>query len=291
MRCILFIISYLFSMTVNPQTCLSGDCLDGIGTFQYSDGTVYSGEWKNGKSNGQGTSSCEEHSYTGGWKNDEENGFGKYTVADGSFYEGKWKNGSANGYGIFTDTNKTSHIGYWKNGVEHGEGIYLDNRNKDSSFVGIWKNGHIFILDHLVATETKEGSWSCKNGLFNGKGEKSYSWDHLKNGEEYTGLFIKYSGDFKNGWPWGSGIMIYANGDMYTGELVKANRQGQGICTYPDGTKYEGEWKNDEPNGKGVYQYKNGGGFNGIVKDGSEWTGTYTSPLGVTEEIKNGMKP
>jgi hypothetical protein len=35
--------------------------------------------------------------YEGFFRDDKFHGFGKYTLADQSYYEGSWENGSANG--------------------------------------------------------------------------------------------------------------------------------------------------------------------------------------------------
>jgi hypothetical protein len=35
--------------------CIQGDCVNGVGTFVYQDGTRYVGEWRDGKQHGQGT--------------------------------------------------------------------------------------------------------------------------------------------------------------------------------------------------------------------------------------------
>ncbi len=39
----------------NRSKCIEGDCYNGEGTFTWSDGGKYVGEWKDGKMHGQGT--------------------------------------------------------------------------------------------------------------------------------------------------------------------------------------------------------------------------------------------
>ena len=53
------------------QKCISGNCVNGQGTYTYADGDKYVGEWKDDKKNGQGT----------------------YTSADGRIKKGLWENG------------------------------------------------------------------------------------------------------------------------------------------------------------------------------------------------------
>jgi len=51
--------------------CIEGDCNNGYGTFTWTDGAKYVGEWKDDKQHGQGT----------------------LTYADGRVEKGIWKNG------------------------------------------------------------------------------------------------------------------------------------------------------------------------------------------------------
>ncbi len=67
---LLFIIS-IFSASALAQ-CTEGNCENGQGTYKYSDGAKYKGQWKNSRLDGQGT----------------------LTYLDGSKYVGQWKNNS-----------------------------------------------------------------------------------------------------------------------------------------------------------------------------------------------------
>ena len=50
--------------------CIEGDCENGKGTFNYSDGSKYIGDWKDG------------------WKH----GKGKYFFSEGGSFKGRWVN-------------------------------------------------------------------------------------------------------------------------------------------------------------------------------------------------------
>jgi hypothetical protein len=84
MRKILFYIFILFTL-VNPVAsygaeescgeegeCIEGDCENGLGIYVFSDGSYYTGEWKDGFPEGSGT----------------------LIYIDGSQLKGKWKAGS-----------------------------------------------------------------------------------------------------------------------------------------------------------------------------------------------------
>jgi len=58
MRLLLIVLVMLISLTFNAcerPECLSGDCINGHGIAQYSDGSNYEGQFKDGKRHGQGT--------------------------------------------------------------------------------------------------------------------------------------------------------------------------------------------------------------------------------------------
>ena len=52
--------------------CISGDCVNGKGTFTSSNGTKFEGEFKNGKKDGKGTYTFPDgRKVVGIWKDDE----------------------------------------------------------------------------------------------------------------------------------------------------------------------------------------------------------------------------
>jgi hypothetical protein len=72
--------------------CVSGDCDNGFGIYKYSDGSVYSGEFKNLYRHGQGTYYWQNgDKYTGTWIMNNYEGQGTYTYADGRVESGVWK--------------------------------------------------------------------------------------------------------------------------------------------------------------------------------------------------------
>jgi len=65
--------------------CIEGDCYDGGGTYTYSDGSKYVGEWKDGKMNGKLTATFPDGSkYVGGWKDGKPHGEGIHILPDGT---------------------------------------------------------------------------------------------------------------------------------------------------------------------------------------------------------------
>jgi len=114
---------------------------------KYADGTIYEGQFVDGKPSGEGengkpnkTTQYEIQSngepgnkplatYEGSFANGERSGNGKYQTADGLSYEGPWKENKRHGYGEETAASKiqeavgyTSYKGEWANDLRHGKG-------------------------------------------------------------------------------------------------------------------------------------------------------------------------
>ncbi len=94
--------------TYKPRTVSErkDDKMHGQGTYTYSNGDKYEGEWKDDKMHGQGIytwANCEK--YVGDFKDGKQHGQGTKTCANGDKYVGEWKDRWASG-GWF----------YWPNG-------------------------------------------------------------------------------------------------------------------------------------------------------------------------------
>ena len=71
---------------------------DGQGTMIWANGNQHTGEWKDGKPDGQGTyiwavgTKFAGDQYIGEWKDFEQHGQGTYIRADGTIQTGIWEN-------------------------------------------------------------------------------------------------------------------------------------------------------------------------------------------------------
>ena len=99
------------------------------------------GEWKNGKSNGQGTWYSPDGivMYFGGYKEGMFHGIGTQFLPGIFKYEGEYKYGKRHGQGIMTYFNGGTYVGEFKDGERNGQGtITYPNGRK---YVGEWKDG------------------------------------------------------------------------------------------------------------------------------------------------------
>jgi|TARA_B100000959_G_scaffold59366_1_gene62251 hypothetical protein len=144
--------------------CVSGDCDNGQGTYIWSDGERYKGEWKYGKFSGKGIFIYRDgHKYVGHWEDGKKHGkgtminsggkkifYGTYKTNDpftgkadwsyksGATYKGDVENGKANGLGSWTNNNY-HYNGEYKDDRRSGWGIatYEDGSNH----IGLFYNG------------------------------------------------------------------------------------------------------------------------------------------------------
>ena len=230
---------------------------NGQGVYTYSDGKVWTGEFKddkmwtgqgfwyyfsNGKRNGK--------TYEGEAREGECHGYGRYTYADGAVYEGQWEKGKRHGQGTYVygdeGEHKRTYVGQWTEDRMEGKGLftYADQSTYEGDFVD-WKfHGHG--LRRYANGCSYEGSW--KKDKQNGRGVYTYD-----DGKTWTG-------EFKDNKMWtGKGFWYYftdgkRNGKTYEGEAVNGLPHGHGKYVYADGSFYEGEFQAGKRHGQGVYE-------------------------------------
>jgi hypothetical protein len=93
---------------------LKGYVPHGRGTMRYLNGSVYTGQWDNGKMHGNGMIRWEDGSvYSGQWVLGKRTGHGSYNWASGDRYVGQWKENQLYGPGTFYHSNGFVEKGFW----------------------------------------------------------------------------------------------------------------------------------------------------------------------------------
>jgi hypothetical protein len=126
----------------------------GQGTRTTPNGEKYVGEFKDDKRNGQGTYTFPDgEQYVGEWKDDKRHGQGTYTYPDGAKYVGESKDGLPNGLGTFTFPDGAKYVGEYKDGLMNGQGTFtFPDGRKDE---GIYKDGK-FLYENIVTSKDDE---------------------------------------------------------------------------------------------------------------------------------------
>ena len=162
-------------------------------------------------------------------------GRGKYTFADGGYYDGEFRKDDFNGRGVRVWPNGDRYEGEWHNDNRTGHGKYF------------WPNGDRY-----------EGEWY--NGKKHGRGT-------YKSADGWT-----YIGEYKDDEMHGHGKFTFADGGYYEGEFRNDDFNGHGVRVWSNGDRYEGEWRNDKRNGQGFCKYDNKT-YDGYWED-DEWKGS-----------------
>ena len=230
-----------------------------VGTYTFSNGDKYVGEFKYNAFHGKGT----------------------YTFADGKKYVGGWKDGNKNGKGtiIFPDGKK--YVSEWKNGLELKKSTVVYSKDKSKSCEGDdfkkWNNCYgiyVWILPlekamtdkRIKYEESVEYQMIQEGSLWNAYGPRGFKdfEDYIKRNKRVSNIFEskekilsksleplifipnegdKYEGDWKDGMLHGKGTYTWAVGHKYVGEWKNGKMHGKGTYTLPNGEKYEGKWR------------------------------------------------
>lgn len=171
--------------------------MHGKGTYVFSNGNKYEGEWFEDLKNGYGVLYyLNGERYEGFWENDKAHGKGTLTYIHGDKYVGDFRSALKHGKGDLFYANGDTFSGEWKNDRANGQGVLVyANGNK---YEGNWKDDRVhyhcycltYILSeavgvffrHLTVQDTKV------NGKTTKKKEKAHS---TLQQETLTSLFGK----------------------------------------------------------------------------------------------------
>ena len=255
--------------------CVTGNCLNGKGKYKFENGSIYTGQFSDGKLNGKGTMVYHSSDkYTGMWEDNKKNGGGKFERANGNVYEGKFVDGKLNGKGRLIYKSKDRYVGTFVENVPNGQGkIYFKNGNKyDGDVVSgkmhgegsmIYKNGNFYKGQWKDNKKHGAGFYQFASGKHiegvwvEGKRDKS---KNVKKpdpsfGEVKSQVLKDCTRQFCNK---EEGIFYYSDGTRFIGPFLNGSPNGDGKVEYINGDVYEGGWRNHLPDGYGVMKFKNG---------------------------------
>ncbi len=265
----------LSSSAVSAQ-CVTGNCINGKGSFVFESGAKYSGEFQNSQMSGQGILTFTNgDKYLGSFLNQYREGQGKFVFANGDeylgkvkknkfsgegtmkyangrIYEGNWEDNKPNGLGGIRFTDGARYEGMVKDGNPEGEGtMFYANQTK---FSGKWKNGkplkstaETAVADAKPISETKPSQEAVNQAVKKDIRNCNEQYCHNCQGEYTYTDGSKFVGDFKSGYPEGQGTMQYVAGDRYVGGWSNHSPHGEGVMYYKTGRVYGGVWEYGNP--------------------------------------------
>ncbi|XP_061353907.1 phosphatidylinositol 4-phosphate 5-kinase 9 [Gastrolobium bilobum] len=178
---------------------LLGNIPEGQGTYVWTDGCVYEGEWRRGMRNGIGKIKWSSGAgYEGEFSGGYIHGTGTYIGSDNLIYKGRWRLNLKHGLGYQVYPNGDIFEGSWMQGTPEGPGKYT------------WANGNVYM-------------GNMKGGRMSGKG--TLTWI---NGDSFEGSWL-------NGMMHGLGVYNWSDGGCYVGTWTRGLKDGKGTF-YPKGS-------------------------------------------------------
>ena len=199
-----YLLGYQRGVVISEQSnktgCIKGNCENGEGTYNFSDGGVYTGTWKEGKMNGQGTYKFENGSvYVGQFKDNNFNGQGTFTNINGVKSSGTWVNDKLDGKTLedlekLTQSNQTKteseNKEHWEDVVKYYSGNTDPNWKFDKKDIKD-HNGVMYEFVKVNSTNTNDadvymnvfdggsvGIWNKGQGT--GKSRGTWEWEDNK---------------------------------------------------------------------------------------------------------------
>jgi len=301
----MFITMLTLLVNISFSQCLSGNCKNGLGTFQYNNG-VYGGKFKDGLRHGYGDFVCEEkhYSYRGFWKEGKKHSlendynYGVIQYSNGDQLNAVWRNDSIV---------HTVFVNYYE------EGKAILRREKVPIAIYTYNNGDIFSgvclkdnWDTPLPTKSGKGLMYYKNdgsfyrgnwkeNKYEGEGCFIEGYRHItltvfskSISVPFSGYLNSFCGNWSNGVKNGSGKFStdYFNesGIERSGDIIEADWKNDTMLNlvkvlHDNKDRYEGEYANGKRNGQGIYYYyTSGDNYEGEWKnDLKHGMGVYTT--------------
>ena len=103
---------------IHNSVTIAGNTIDGYGQLKDVNGSLYTGQFRNGLFHGTGKLEYPDGDiYEGEFKHGSFHGSGTYTWNNGSIYTGEWRDDLFNGIGTMISEKGDTTYGYWLNGV------------------------------------------------------------------------------------------------------------------------------------------------------------------------------
>lgn len=209
---------------------------DYAGPVVLSDGSVYDGQWREGKRLGKGRYFTSSGGLLQGIWNNGLHIYGRVVYPNGDHYEGEYIHMRRHGSGTFQSLYCTiEYKGTWKHDKKHGFGCekladgcqyegYFEEDMRHGEGQLIKSNGDVYIGGFKQGKQSGYGKWTRQDGK-------------------------RYEGEWEEGVIQGKGTLI-SKDKAYTGQFVQGKKEGMGVLTWGD-FKYEGEFAGNKMHGKG----------------------------------------
>lgn len=234
-----------FSVHAVQGQCIKGDCNNLISTYVFPSGAKYEGGYLNGQPHGKGKLYYTDgRIYTGDFKYSYFAGRGEMFFPDSSVYVGGFKRGLRSGIGVLKEADGDIFSGEWENDELHGKVEFTSHTGY--RYKGKWHKGKPMDQQGLCISEGHETPMSfqeCRE--LNGEIQEDHIVEARGAERDDTYKFKDGStwiGPRKDGIPHGYGTCVFVDGRKYKGMWKKNYPHGMGALYYEDGTVRYGVW-------------------------------------------------
>jgi len=245
------------------------DKAHGRGVCFYPNGQRYDGEWQDDQRSGWGKLEVPVEggvevlaweSYEGEWSRNAMHGMGRYTFADGSYFQGE-------AYGPTLAPTSSSSGGSLTS--FHSAPLSVSPSVRAGEYaLGARKKGKFVSGDRALEYD---GSWRGEDrdgfGSYYQKGAYRYLGEWRGDSRHGRGRCefadgSTYDGEWREDKMHGEGKWEFG-GEKYEGSFLGNERSGEGRCAFEDGSRYDGAWKGGLRHGLGKQLYCNGDSYEG----------------------------
>ena len=227
---------------------------NGKGVFVKPNGSVYAGDFSDGKITNGYHFVAEELQYSGSYLDNKYSGFGVYYKNGEILYSGNWLDGKQNGEGTEYHDN-AEFKGTYKNGKKEGQ-------------FQIERSGTIRVVSF---SDNVPNLKDCKIYFNDGTmwiGALTRNYEPSGLGQTITSDGLVNFENRINGELIGEQKLTFPDGSSYEGEVKNGKRNGYGIQVYSTGITYYGHWENDYQNGYGDLDINDDWYYSGEWKNG-----------------------
>lgn len=231
--------------------CVSGDCVNGSGTYLFPSGATYSGQFSAGKLNGHGTLIFSNGDrYEGQWANHYRDGRGTFIYRNGEKYTGEFKRNHFQGQGKFFYANGSVYQGAWNQSRRSGPGRLTSSNGEVQE--GEWVNDQLKAEARIThSTPISSAAANTSNpthppAVTSTLANCNETFCHQMQGQYTYRDGTRFVGMFSGGQPTGDGICYYSNGDRYEGQWSNHAPNGIGSIYFQNGKVYKGKWRNGQ---------------------------------------------
>ena len=195
---------------------------------------------------------------------------GKYTFANGMYYEGDYVNGKRHGEGMFSwSTNGDYTTAWYYKGQFENDNTTVGTKYFVGRPTGVLQyTGRFVNLDAIDTSVDGTGIFDYGNGCwYQGgihandvhaegcvfQGEGTFKWGKGDNVDTLVATFVNSAPT--------TGTKTFVNGDKYEGGFTGFDFGGKGKYTFANGMYYEGDYVNGKRHGEGMFSWSTNGDY------------------------------